>query len=346
MANDSALGAPLSQALAPYGELGAILLSLADASKALVARMARGALGGALDAPVGMNSDGDIQKALDILADDLFCAALAGTSARALASEEREAPTPLNPQGKFLVAIDPVDGYSNIDVNVTVGTIISVLDAPEGGSGAAEDFLQPGHRQRAAGLLIYGPHAAFAFSLGAGVHVATLDPERGEFIVTREHLHIPDGRAEFAINASNARHWPEAVRAYVDDCLMGETGPRAKNFNMRWVAAVAVDAYRVLQRGGIYLYPDDARAGHGQGRLRLIYEVNPIAFLVEQAGGMAIDGINRILDIKPTALHQRAPLIFGSTDKVERIRDYFVAGHRSAARAPLFAKRGLWRGGN
>ncbi len=333
----------LADFLSPSGELGAIVLALAGAAAPLAARIARGPLGGELGAAVGANTDGDIQKALDLYADAAFETALKGASVRALASEEREAPSPLNPGGKYLVAIDPLDGSSNIDVNVTIGSIFSVLPAPESGAADVADFLQPGHRQCAAGMFIYGPHAALVFTLGSGTHVAVLDPEAREFAMTRRHIHIPEGRPEYAINASNARHWPEPVRAYVDDCLMGETGPRAKDFNMRWIASLVADAYRVLQRGGAYLYPDDARAGYAQGRLRLVYEANPIALLVEQAGGLAIDGVNRILDIPPADLHARTPLIFGSTDKIERIRDYFVGGHRSAARAPLFGRRGLLR---
>ena len=340
---------PLGQDLAAFlaetatADLGGIVVALADAAKSIAALIARGPLGGALGATLGANSDGDIQKALDIFADKAFEDALTGTQARAFISEERETPTSVNPDGRFLLAFDPLDGSSNIDVNVTIGSIFSILDAPAAATVDVADFLQPGNRQRAAGMFIYGPNTALVFSLGAGTHVATLDPATGEFRMTQLHFLIPEGRAEFAINASNARHWPAPVRAYVDDCLMGEPGPRAKDFNMRWIASLVADGYRIMHRGGAYLYPDDARAGYAQGRLRLLYEANPISMLVEQAGGLAIDGVNRILDLPPKTLHARTPLIFGSTDKVERIRSYFVDGHRSAARAPLFGKRGLLR---
>ena len=272
---------------------------MAQAAAPLAARIARGPLAGELGAAVGANTDGDIQKALDLYADAAFEAALTGASVRALASEEREAPTALNPDGKYLVAIDPLDGSSNIDVNVTIGTIFAVLPAPERGGAETADFLQPGHRQCAAGMFVYGPHAALVFTLGAGTHVAALDPDTREFGVARRHIHIPEGRPEYRDQRVQCAPLAGPVRAYVDDCLMGETGPRAKDFNMRWIASLVADAFRVLQRGGAYLYPDDARAGYAQGRLRLVYEANPIALLVEQAGGLAIDGVNRILDIPP-----------------------------------------------
>ena len=179
--------------------------------------------------------------------------------------------------------------------------------------------------------------------MGVGTHLATLDPQSGRFIVTHPHLMIPEGKQEFAINMSNSRHWPAPIKAYVEDLLMGAEGPRRHDFNMRWVASMVADVYRILMRGGIFLYPDDARPGYGRGRLHLLYEANPVAFLVEQAGGLAVDGVNRILDLDLTHLHQRTPLIFGATDKVEVARDYFLDGHRSAARSPLFGRRGLWR---
>jgi fructose-1,6-bisphosphatase I len=191
--------------------------------------------------------------------------------------------------------------------------------------------------------VLYGPYLEFVFTIGSGTHGATFDPARGLFRMTRFAIAIPEGRTEFAINASNARHWPDPVKAYVADLVMGETGPRVKEYNMRWIAAMVAEAYRVLVRGGSYLYPEDARPGYRQGRLRLVYEANPIALLIEQAGGMATDGVNRILDVPPTDIHQRSPLIFGSADKVERIRGYYIDGHRSASRAPLFGKRGLLR---
>jgi fructose-1,6-bisphosphatase I len=327
--------------------LADILAALAATSRTVAAHVRRGALAGRLGAAVGLNSDGDAQKLLDMFADSAFERGLSGCSVKALASEEREGATAISADGEYLVAIDPLDGSSNIDINMTIGTVFSVLDAPAGGQESSREgeaaFLQPGHRQRAAGFALYGPQTIFVFTTGAGVHVATLDPASGNFFVTAQHLAIPEGRSEFAINMSNSRHWPGPVKAYVDDLLMGAEGPRGKDFNMRWVAAMAADAFRVLLRGGVYLYPDDARPGYQKGRLHLLYEANPIAFLIEQAGGLAIDGVNRILDIPFDDVHARTPLIFGSTDKVELARGYFLDGHRSAARSPLFGRRGLWR---
>ncbi len=340
MTANGALDQPLSEFLGG-GDIDALMLAIASVGKPIAGRLARGALEGELGAETG---GGDKARALDLFADQAIADALAKARVKALASEERQTPKLLDPEGRFLVVVNPLDGSSNLDVNLTVGTIFSVLAAPERSGGEAGDFLQPGHRQLAAGILVFGPRVDFVFTTGAGTHAATLDPVRGEFRMTRLDILVPEGKAEFAIDASNERHWPDPVRAYVEDCLMGETGPRAKEFNMRWIASLVADAFRIFVRGGVYLYPEDARAGHGRGRLRLLYEANPIAFLAEQAGGLATDGVNRVLDATPTELHARTPLIFGSIDKVDRIRSYFVEGHRSASRAPLFGKRGLLRG--
>jgi fructose-1,6-bisphosphatase I len=324
-------------------ELADVIAAIATTSGSIAAYIRRGPIAGALGAAVGVNSDGDTQKALDIFADRAFEEGLREVSVRALASEERDVVTQMAEAGRFLVAVDPLDGSSNIEINITIGTVFSVLDAQGAGAASQKDFLQPGHKQRAAGVVLFGPHTSFIFTTGAGTHVATLDPASSRFYITRLHVSVPEGRGEFAINMSNSRHWPEPIKAYVDDLLMGAEGPRGKDFNMRWVASMVADVYRVLQRGGVYLYPDDARPGYGKGRLHLLYEANPVAFLIEQAGGLAIDGLNRILDIEYDDIHARTPLIFGSTDKIELIRGYFLEGHRSAARAPLFGRRGLWR---
>jgi fructose-1,6-bisphosphatase I len=319
-----------------------LIEAMAGTAAEVADRIRRGALGGELHASVGVNSDGDTQKLLDIFADEAFERALRGCSVAALASEERYDVTPLRPDGAYLVALDTLDGSSNIDINMTIGTVFSALNA-HAGEPPARDFLQPGHRQRAAGVVLYGPQTTLTFTVGAGTHIATLDPKSQRFIVTHPHLSIPEGRHEFAINMSNSRHWPDPIKAYVDDLLMGAEGPRRADFNMRWVASMVADVHRVLTRGGIYLYPDDARAGYAKGRLHLLYGANPVAFLIEQAGGLAIDGVNRILDLDLADLHARTPLIFGAMEKVEVARSYFLDGHRSAARAPLFGRRGLWR---
>lgn len=342
MTKPQILGQPLKDFLGE-GDLADLMLAVAEIGKPIAQRIARGALEGAPGAEVGPSGGGDVQRALDLFTDETIETALKGASVRAIASEERETATLIDASGKFLVATDPLDGSSNLDVNVTVGSIFSVYDAPEREGVETADILQPGHKQRAAGVLIYGPHVDFVFTVGAGSHQATLDPISGQFLMTRFHIHIPEGQSEFAINASNERHWPGPVRAYVEDLIAGETGPRGKDFNMRWIASLVADAYRIFVRGGVYLYPADERAGYTRGRLRLVYEANPIAFIVEQAGGFATDGVNRILDLAPAELHARTPLIFGSIDKVEIIRGYFTEGGRTASRSPLFGKRGLLR---
>ena len=321
--------------------LAQALRAIVGASLAVAYRIRRGVLGGAMGAEVGPAHDSVPQTALDVFAHDAFVNWLRRAGVRAVLSEEREDPVVLDPEGAFLVAVDPLDGSGNIDANGSMGTFFSVLDAPTG-SFDPSHFLRRGSDQRAAGFVLYGPHVDFVFTCGAGVHMAALDPDANRFRMTRIAARIPAGTREFAINASNSRHWPEPVRVYVEDCLEGEEGPRGRAFNMRWTGAAVAEAYRILMRGGVYLYPEDARRGYERGRLRLLYEANPIAFLVEQAGGAAIDGFERVLNLKPASLHARTPLIFGSKDKVDRVASYY--GDRSDVRvAPLFAKRGLLR---
>jgi fructose-1,6-bisphosphatase I len=321
--------------------LAGVLRATAESARLLAHLIRRGDLAGSHHAPVGPAHDGVAQKALDVIADDMFMRGLKGAGVRAAVSEERNEPVVLDADGTFLVAIDPLDGSNNIDANTSIGALVSVLDAPAGELTPA-CFLQPGTCQRAAGLVLYGQHTDFVFTTGFGVHVATLDPDSDEFRMTGFDLGVPSGTNEFAINASNSRYWPAPVRAYIDDCLEGDEGPRGRNFNMRWVGSVVADVYRILIRGGVYLYPQDSRKGYEHGRLRLIYEANPIALLVEQAGGAAIDGFHRILDVKAQSLHARTPLIFGSKDKVERVRRYYSEDGLPQP-APLFARRGLLR---
>jgi fructose-1,6-bisphosphatase I len=250
----------------------------------------------------------------------------------------------LNATGSLLVAIDPLDGSSNIDTNASVGTIFSILPAPGDGSDAlATAFLQPGERQLAAGYVIYGPQTALALTLGAGTQLFTFNRREREFRLTVEQLRVPPKTREFAINASNHRHWDEPIRIYIDDCLKGCDGPRGEDFNMRWIASMVAEAHRVLARGGIYMYPGDLRDGYEHGRLRLLYEASPIAWLMEQAGGAASSGTERILEIRPQALHQRVPLIFGSREEVERLDRYHRDPYPLGERSPLFGRRGLFR---
>jgi fructose-1,6-bisphosphatase I len=332
----------LLQSLAP--DVARVVEAIAAATIPVAAMIRRGALAGALGQDIGdANADGDAQKLLDVLADQHFAATLRAAGIRALASEEHDQPQILNPEGGFLVAIDPLDGSSNIDTNVSIGTIFSVLDAPSGEGVTAADFLRPGHEQRAAGFVIYGPQTILVFTVGEGTHMCTLDPETSTFVITKVNVTIPEGSPEFAINASNYRHWHPPVQAYIDDCIEGADGPRARNFNMRWIASLVADAFRILVRGGVFLYPSDNRKGYERGRLRHVYEASPIAFLVEQAGGAATDGVNRILDSTPQSLHGRIPFIFGAVEKVDRIRRYHLDGDTLQDQSPLFGKRGLLR---
>jgi fructose-1,6-bisphosphatase I len=318
--------------------LRATILAVAKVSAELSGRIARDSLEGAPGMEIGENSDGDRQKALDVEADQAFAAALATVPVRWLASEERETVDELDPGGCLAVAIDPLDGSSNIDVNVSIGTIFSILDARETGDAS---FLRPGREQIAAGYVIYGPHTALILTLGDGARLFLLDPGSGEYIRIGEALSIAPSTSEFAINVSNYRHWDAPVRAFIDDCFAGTEGPRGKNFNMRWIASLVAEAHRILVRGGIFLYPRDDRKGYERGRLRQVYECAPIAFLVEQAGGKATDGRDPILDQVPASLHARTPFVFGASDKVDRIAAYHDLPEREVA--PLFGKRGLFR---
>ena len=280
-----------------------------------------GALGAAFsDHAGGTNSDGDMQKDLDVLADEVMLEALKSAPVAVYASEELELPVRLDHAAPVAVAMDPLDGSSNIDTNVSIGTIFSILPALEGDDLAS--FRQPGRAQLAAGFFIYGPQLALVLTLGSGTDIFVHAPGEGKFLRAYEAVKIPAETKEFAVNASNRRHWDSAVRRYVDDCLAGADGPHGRNFNMRWVGSLVADAYRIFIRGGVFLYPGDQRKGYAYGRLRLMYEANPIAMLVEQAGGLASDGFGPILDVVPETLHQRVPLIFGSKTEVQLISRY------------------------
>ncbi|MEG3064084.1 MAG: class 1 fructose-bisphosphatase, partial [Comamonas sp.] len=227
------------------------------------------------------------------------------------------------PQGEYLLMFDPLDGSSNIDVNVSIGTIFSVLKKPEGHPGVHDaDFLQPGLEQVAAGYCIYGPQTTLVLTVGDGVAMFTLDREQGSFVLVRENIRIPADTQEFAINMSNMRHWDAPVKRYVDECLAGEEGPRGKNFNMRWIASMVADVHRILMRGGIFMYPWDQREPNKAGKLRLMYEANPMSWLVEQAGGASTNGKQRILELQPTQLHERVSVILGSKNEVDRVTSY------------------------
>jgi len=253
------------------------------------------------------------------------------------------APLVLDSGAPLAVALDPLDGSSNIDTNVSIGTIFAVFPTLAGASQPADHFLRPGHEQVAAGFIIYGPQTSLVFTLGDGVQVFTLDRSAGVFQLAIPRLAIPKDSPEYAVNASNYRHWDDSVRAYIDDCIRGADGPLSRDYNMRWIASLVADAYRILVRGGVFLYPGDQRRDYRKGRLRLIYEANPISFLVEQSGGEATDTVRRVLDIKPKDLHARTPIVFGSIAAVKRINQYHSDPQFSAEHSPLFFQRGLIR---
>lgn len=289
----------------------------------------------------GRNADGDIQKDLDIRADELIRNALSRVPLAALASEEAAEPELRDPLASICVSIDPLDGSSNIDANVSVGTIFSIVSTP---SDICAAFRQSGEAQLAAGFVVYGPQTTLVLTLGDGVDAFTLDRNDNCYKLIRRAIRIPVDSSEYAINASNHRHWEPPVRAYIDECVAGADGPRSKDFNMRWIGSLVAEAYRILTRGGIFLYPADAREGYANGRLRLVYEAHPMALIMEQAGGGASTGRARILDLVPDSLHQRVPLIMGSIKKVRRIEELHAnPDMRSEATAPLFGRRGLFR---
>ena len=330
------------------GELNALILDVALACKAISKAVAYGALGGVLGSAATTNSQGETQKKLDVVANDLFLRSNEwGGHLAGMVSEEMEAPYVIParyPKGRYLLVFDPLDGSSNIDVDVSVGSIFSILRAPSPGVDAnATDFLQPGHRQVCAGYAVYGPSTMLVLTVGTGVHAFTLDPLLGEFILTHPNLKIPSAACEFAINASNSRFWEPAVKRYVDECLAGKTGPRGKDFNMRWIASLVAETHRILMRGGVFMYPRDTKDPAKAGRLRLLYEANPIAFIVQQAEGRASTGRERVLEIVPQQLHQRIGFIFGSREEVERIEQNHRDHHLREYDAPLFGVRGLFR---
>jgi fructose-1,6-bisphosphatase I len=289
----------------------------------------KGALGDVLGSADSENVQGEVQKKLDIIANEVLIDANEwGGHLAAMASEEMDSihvvPNRF-PQGEYLLLFDPLDGSSNIDVNVSIGTIFSVLRKVNNQRGISEeDFLQPGKQQAAAGYCIYGPQVTLVLTLGDGVVMFTLDREMGSWVLTDDDVKIPADTKEFAINMSNMRHWAPPVTRYINECLAGSTGPREKDFNMRWVASMVADVHRILTRGGVFMYPWDAREPNKAGKLRLMYEANPMGFLVEQAGGMATDGQRRILDITPEKLHQRVAVFLGSKNEVERATRYHL----------------------
>ena len=310
-------------------ELRLLIEVVARACKSISQAVNKGALGDVMGTAGSENVQGEIQKKLDIIANEVLIEANEwGGHLAAMASEEMDSIYVVPnryPQGEYLLMFDPLDGSSNIDVNVSIGTIFSVLKKPEGNTEVSEkDFLQPGNRQVAAGYCVYGPQTTLVLTVGDGVAMFTLDREQGSFVLTEENVRIPEDTQEFAINMSNMRHWDEPVKRYIDECLQGATGSRGKDFNMRWIASMVADVHRILTRGGVFLYPWDKREPEKAGKLRLMYEANPMSWLIEQAGGAATNGKQRILDIEPTKLHERVSVMLGSKNEVEQVTAYYA----------------------
>ncbi|MEG1041004.1 MAG: class 1 fructose-bisphosphatase [Pseudomonas sp.] len=304
---------------------------VARACKEISHNVSKGALGGVLGSMGTENVQGEVQKKLDVISNDILLEANEwGGHLAGMASEEMDNAYQIPgkyPKGAYLLVFDPLDGSSNIDVNVSVGTIFSVLRCPneylsQNESLNEQAFLQPGTKQVAAGYAIYGPQTMLILTLGNGVKGFTLDRELGSFVLTHENIQVPETTAEFAINMSNQRHWEDPVKRYVGELLEGETGPLKKNYNMRWIASMVADVHRILTRGGLFMYPRDAREPSKPGKLRLMYEANPMSFIIEQAGGASTDGRQRILDIQPESLHQRVAVFLGSKQEVERVTGY------------------------
>ncbi len=341
------------------GDLNGLILDVALACKEIARIVAFGELGQAASrtaaaASVGgnINVQGEVQKPLDVVSNDIFMRRNEwGGYLAGMASEELDDVSPIPesfPRGKYLLVFDPLDGSSNIDVNVSVGSIFSILRAPdEVASGqrplTEADFLQTGAVQVAAGYALYGPTTMFVLTVGSGVAGFTLNPNLGEFMLTHPDIKVPEDTHEFAINASNSRFWEPPVKRYVDECLAGATGPRGRDFNMRWIASMVAEAHRILMRGGVFMYPRDLKDPAKPGRLRLLYEANPIGFIMEQAGGRASTGRQPMLGVKPTALHQRIGLVFGSKNEVERIERYHREPSSRESVTPLFVERSLFR---
>ena len=345
------------------GALNALILDVALAAKAIARAVAFGQLGdpmsrelaAAAQSHAQVNVQGEVQKPLDVVSNEIFIRTTEWSGHLAgMGSEEMDGPYQIPAtykRGKYLLVFDPLDGSSNIDVNVSVGSIFSILRAPQavvdsGRDVTEADFLQPGTAQVAAGYAIYGPVTMLVLTVGNGVVGFTLDPNLGEFKLTHPDIRVPADTHEFAINSSNSRFWESPIKRYVDECLAGKTGPRGKDFNTRWIASMVAEAHRILMRGGVFMYPRDTKDTSKPGRLRLLYEANPIGFVMEQAGGRASNGRSPVLEVQPEKLHQRIGLVFGSKNEVDRIERYhreYDEGTDQPYVSPLFNERSLYR---
>ncbi len=331
--------ASLAQREAIHEDLASVLLVIANSGIELAKIIARQGRLESTPSTDSKNADGDVQKSLDILSHNLFEQALCRLPLSFLASEESDELIEIDPGADFAVALDPIDGSSNIETNTSIGTVFSVLEANTGN--IFETNL--GELQKAAGFIFYGPQTRLILTCGDGTVGFLFDPEDEAFYLVGDKLAVPAGQCEFAINTSNYRFWDDSVRYFIDDCIAGESGPLGEDFNMRWNASLVAEAYRILIRGGVFLYPGDSRPNYQSGRLRLLYEALPLAFIIEQAGGMASDGSQRILDLNLASLHKRVPLIFGSNDRAREVIDYITGDAVENTRFPLFDKRSLFR---
>lgn len=314
------LNSQLQQDGAPV-ELILLIRTLLAACKEISFRVSQGDLAGVLGSTLSENVQGETQKKLDVISNQILKDTLSESGyVKAISSEEEENVVPCSPDGNYLVSFDPLDGSSNTEINSLIGTIFSITHAPQWMEpNDPSAFLQPGTQMVAAGYVLYGPSTMLAMTTGRGTHLYTLDKTHGGFLVTRPNVKVPEQTSEFAINTSNQRHWEKPIQQYVSDLIAGEDGPRGKDYNMRWVAAMVGDIHRVLCRGGIFMYPFDKRNPEKPGKLRLLYEANPMAFLMEQAGGLASTGKGRIMEVMPTEIHQRIPTILGSKEEVEHL---------------------------
>lgn len=336
MTLDEALARATTDADAP---LASLVLAIAAATRDIAGLLAMGALAGTVGTGRGQIVDGGAHQEIDVRAHTLMMHALTGVYVAAATSKESDDWQLLDATAPYAVTLDTLDGSPNIDTNISIGTIFSILPA----KGKENPFTQAGSHQVAAGFAVYGPCTLLVLTLGKGVNVFTLDPRDHTWRLTHEGVQITASAPEYAVNASNYRHWNEPVRTFIDDCVSGTEGPREKNFNMRWIGSLVAEAFRILTRGGVILYPGDVRPGNREGRLRLIHEAHPIAFVMEQAGGLASNGTTRILEMSPESLHQRVPLFFGSRAKVALIERLHHSQHSRTAPSPLFGQRGLFR---
>jgi fructose-1,6-bisphosphatase I/sedoheptulose-1,7-bisphosphatase len=340
----------IEQTRGQHSEMGALLIDVAAAVKTISGLVGKGALSGFSGALDSTNIQGEVQKKLDVLTNDAILRHCEwGGQLAGMASEEMDEPYRIPdqyPRGRYLLIFDPLDGSSNSDVNVSVGTIFSILLRATAGDAEVSDYLRPGHEQVAAGYAIYGPSTMLVLTVGTGTHGFTLDRESGNFILTHADIRVPEDTREFAINTSNERFWEPPVQRYVSECKAGKTGVRGADFNMRWIASMVAEVHRILMRGGIFMYPKDNKDPSKPGRLRLLYEANPMAMLMEQAGGAASTGRGRIADVRPDSLHQRVPVLLGSKNEVERVERYHREHDDGSDRpfvSPLFSERSLYR---